>query len=394
MLYSITAFAQPESSAHTPPSHPVCDLPSPIAGKQELNSACVYRGRVLIQTSNTELDCKGATIDASGLSGDALVIKGRGLRDIKVQDCIVLNSEGNGIRVGSDLRPRDLDRLFPQAARYEAVPRNILIKDIIVKDAERSGIYLNAYVHDVAISNVRVEGAGGVAIYLDQSTRNITIEESVFRQNGFGTERAPRKKASYREGLAIDSSAQNTIRRNYFEGNAAGGIFLYKNCHERASTKPDSVPRWQSAGDNLIEENRFFDEPVGIWVASRQSRNLSAWDCGDTPYAKGFYLDSAKGNRIIRNDFVNVRKGLLIEDDETLMLENTVSANSSCIDIGTKQRSLILHAPVIGSSLIRNRCTLKSGEGYVFKYGATHSKFEGNLSNGKPASPSLIDSNQ
>lgn len=108
---------------------------------------------------------------------------------------------------------------------------------------------------------------------------------------------------------------------------------LYRNCFEHADdpARSNHFKRTESSRDNIIVNNTFEDEPVGVWVASRQSRNLKGFECGaylvkQTPFAS-YHLDSAKDNQIINNRFEQVEQGIIVEDDGTLIKGNKFAAN-------------------------------------------------------------------
>jgi len=68
------------------------------------------------------------------------------------------------------------------------------------------------------------------------------------------------------------------------------------------------VIRWQHSDYNVIRNNTFVNEPVGIWLASRQNRDLSGFDCGDKPREGSlkFYPDYADNNVVVGNRFEGV----------------------------------------------------------------------------------------
>lgn len=80
-----------------------------------------------------------------------------------------------------------------------------------------------------------------------------------------------------------------------------------------------------------------------MWVASRQSRNLKGFECGaylvkQTLFAS-YHLDSAKDNQIIDNQFTQVEQGVIVEDEGTLIRDNTFAADVRLpIQVGSKIR--------------------------------------------------------
>lgn len=361
-----------------------CVLPAKISKNTQLDQSCTYKGSTIITASNVTLDCRGAQITGEGAKGPLVQVRGRGLQNVTVKNCRLINSPANGLRVASDLNAKALDAIPKVEDRYAAAPSNILVENVTVSNSEASGIYVDAYVSRTTIRKATVEGAGSVGIYLEQSSADNTIEDSTLRRNGFGSKAKPRKGIARREGIAVDSSARNTIRNNQFDHNAAGGIFLYKNCGEK-----NGVHRWQSSEKNTISGNTFSSEEIGVWVASRQSRDLSSWGCSDKPYTSGIYLDSAKDNTISGNKFNGVLAGIKIEDNGTQILNNTLTS-FICLTVGSKPRNQHLKQPVEGTVVVGNNCTADAAAlGYVFTDGAKPKEFKDNQVNSQPASPSF-----
>lgn len=174
---------------------------------------------------------------------------------------------------------------------------------MVVTGSGRVGIYFDDYVTDSTLSNSTVQQSYMSGIYLEHSSRNNRIINNRIVNNGH--ESLGRGK---REGLAVDSSANNLIEGNLFKGNGAGGVFLYKNCGEHYSSGK-SVIRWQHSDHNIIRNNTFTDEQIGIWLASRQSRDLSGFDCGNKPKDNSgqYFADYADNNILEGNKFIGTR---------------------------------------------------------------------------------------
>ena len=189
-----------------------------------------------------------------------------------------------------------------------------------------------------------------------------------------------------REGIAIDASSEHYIADNDINDNAFGGIFLYKNCWEHADEEPNSRPRTDHARANIIERNHFRDQPFGIWIAARQSRDLGAMGCGDpTPYQNPIavqsvfhplyanypsanaelYLlslnyasvwpDYAEDNQIIDNTFQNIiRGGVRVEDDGTEIVGNLFVGNFDYIFVGAPFRARLAGQPILNTVITDN----------------------------------------
>ncbi len=127
------------------------------------------------------------------------------------------------------------------------------------------------------------------------------MERNTIRHNGFG-DVDPVNGVPYdldggvqvrvlqtgREGIAIDGSRNNRVVNNVIHSNAAGGIFLYKNCGEYATQKPNQWwQRYYGADGNEIDGNIIVNEPQGIWIGSRMAEDQYFMDCSDPAYCLG-----------------------------------------------------------------------------------------------------------
>lgn len=293
-----------------------------IRGNRILPEDCVYRQTMRITSSNTSLDCRGSTFIGSGAQKVGLMIDSRGepLSDIVVKNCNFKNYSGNAIRVAWD--EVDSRKGDDQNTIYSRSPVRVLLENITSTDSGGVGIFLDDYVSEITVKNSTIVRSAGVGIYMEHSSRRITVIGSRFIANGF------RWLKSNREAIAIDSSADNIVENNFFRGNAAGGIFLYKNCGEHFSSGKQ-VRRWQHSNHNSIRGNIFVDEKVGIWLASRQKKDLSNWDCADVPVkGKRFYADFANFNTVEGNRFCRTATPIMDEG-----LHNTiVGTQLSCLD--------------------------------------------------------------
>jgi hypothetical protein len=333
-----------------------CDAPSRwfISGVVQLQPNCIYNSTISITESHTNLDCQGSVIDPGKLGGYALHIdsQGRELIGVSVQNCIIRNSNAIGLVIGWQGSDREKTIRYTREEIYKRTPHDIKIINTWVDSAKGAGIFIDDYVSYVTLQNVTVTRSDAMAVYLEHSSQHITIEHSLFADNG------QRKK---REALAIDSSALNVVRHNTFRRNRAGSIFLYKNCHEHASFDLKQVKRWQGSDNNLIENNYFEDELVGVWVGSRQSVDLRKLRCGDPYYGEKFVMDKARENTVRDNEFLRVTKGILVEDDNNAVVMNRfMGAREVCIRVGSGPRSSLMGLPVAGVDVSYNECGLGS----------------------------------
>lgn len=183
-------------------------------------------------------------------------------------------------------------------------PSQILIDRVEITGYQRIPIYLSPGVNHVTISNSKIIGkSNAVAIYMDaESGFNSLIDSTIKVQTGQG-----------RELIALDGSANNTIRGNSFENITTGGIYLYRNCGEGGTV------RHQAPQNNLIENNRFDLALVsaghyGVWLGSRNGNRNYCEDDRGYPYGSSVSnRDFANNNKIIGNTFTP--KTFAVRDD-------------------------------------------------------------------------------
>ena len=307
-----------------------------VKGHSALSKGCDLTGQSIrfeLNQSNSSLDCRGAllsTMADDNSKASAIMVKpktDKAIKNIAVANCHV---DGYGhalhIRQYSNPNQRYTRGFINPAANRALAPNDIRIINVSSRNSINSGMFVGDHVHDITFDKVRIQNAGTVGLYLEFGSRDNVIKNSVFVGNGFRTFKPNR------EAIAVDSSSSNRIENNHFIHNGAGGILLYRNCFEHADdpTRGNHFKRTESSRDNVIANNVFEDEPVGVWVASRQSRNLKGFDCGaylvkQTPFAS-YHLDSAKNNQIIDNRFEQVEKGVIVEDDGTIIEGNRFAA--------------------------------------------------------------------
>ena len=321
-----------------------------ITKNTQLDGACTYNTEFRISTSNVRLDCAGATLDGKGEASFGVRVdsKGAELSGVEIVNCNIVNYVKNGILVGWGMP--DKDKLTAANGShdelYRRTPNGVIIRNTTVRNADRVGIYLDDYVTHTLIDHVSVINSGGVGLYLEHSSRENQVINSTFEGNG---------RQSPREAIAVDSSAKNKFINNTFIDNKAGGIFLYRNCQERIHSDLKTVHRWQGSDENTIRGNSFRDNGTAIWVASRQSRNLTNFDCGDPAIGEGYFEDDAKRNVIESNYFLKCATGIRIEDDENTILNNEFSpACKQEIIVGSEVPFRIRGKAVVGTKVHGN----------------------------------------
>jgi hypothetical protein len=178
------------------------------------------------------------------------------------------------------------------------------------------------------------------------------------------------------------------VRRNVFAGNAAGGIFLYKNCGEFVNERPERWwPRRYGADGNVIEGNLILGERTGVWIGSRMGENTAPMDCSDPEYLPGVALDYARDATVRGNVLRDVTFGVRVEDDGAVVADNEFLGEDpaqQAVVVGTRFRTDALAAPVAGTAVEGNRAFLAGVRNpYRWVHGHTGTAFAGNESGGR-----------
>jgi parallel beta-helix repeat protein len=374
-----------------------------ITTTSHLDPSCTYTGGVEIATSHVTLDCRGARIeDPTGAGRRGILISAANdvaLTDVTVRNCVVKGFL-NTVRVSKpDFRS------LPAGDEYRHPFSDIVLENLRLYSSRGSGIFVDAFVTGVTIRAVEVAGAGSVGIYLEAGSKDNVIEHSTIHSNGYADvkpEGVPfsfggepyRYRSTGREGIAVDGSRNNVIRHNRISWNSAGGIFLYRNCGEYATEKPDSWwHRPYGSTGNLIEHNTIHHQDDGVWIASRQAENQLFMDCSDTPMTTGAfrrnYHDPATDNVIRANTFEHVARGVRVEDDRNRVEDNEFTGADPAavaVLIGTKHRTLSLGQPVDATVVAGNRAALGgNATPYRWIHGQTNTTFSANLADSVPA---------
>jgi parallel beta-helix repeat protein len=321
-----------------------CSTAERVVGQVRLRSDCTYRQGFVITSNGASLDCNGATIDGEGrrVIGVRIDSEGRPLSGVNVRNCRIRNFTSSAVRVTWDAP--DAAKPNDTTARSERTPQGVTLTGLQITNIGRVAVYFDDYVQRSLLENSMVEQSGGPAVYLEFGTRDIDIRNNVFQQNGFNLRR---------EALAVDSSSNNRIVGNTFVGNRLGGIFLYKNCGEHSSDGR-SVPRVEHSDNNQIIDNRFVREKVGVWIASRQSRNLRKWDCSDTPMdGQGKYFEDFANRNVLEGNFFCANDvGVRIEGDENRVQRNYFDAKTrKRVEVPVTKRGELLKRPPAGNLL-------------------------------------------
>jgi parallel beta-helix repeat protein len=368
-----------------------------LTASAHLDPSCTYTGGFQIEASNVVLDCRGAHVVGADLDGRGIHVRtdaGVALENVVVRNCVV-EGFSNGIRV-----TRQGFKDLAAGQEYLTPTRNVVVQDVRVLNTRASGIFVDGYVTGVTLRDVEVAGAGSVGVYLEAGSKDNVVTRSWIHDNGWGqvsdagvpiliggTE--VRYHHTGREGIAVDGSRDNRIFRNRITGNAAGGIFLYKNCGEDASSNGWWTRRYGADG-NAIYRNTLADGPNGIWIGSRMAENLVFMDCSDPPYVVSgptvIVEDLAKANSVRRNDLSGFTHAIRVEDDGNRIERNRITgatATDTAVIVGTKYRTTVLSRPVTGTVVRSNRADVPgNATPFTWIHGHVGTTFTGNRANG------------
>jgi len=368
-----------------------------IAASARLDPSCTWTKGFRIVASNLMLNCQGARIvTTDGRYGILITTPSDvALANITVRNCHV---EGflNNFRI-----TRAGFRSLAEGREYDHTYSNIVIENSTFLNSRGVGVFIDGYVTGVTLRNSRIEGSGSAGVYLEAGSKDNIIEHNRIVNNGY-KQNGPNGQffnvagisfwfwGTGREGLAIDGSRNNRIVNNYFSGNSAGAIFLYKNCGEFESQRPQHwFHRRYGADGNLIEGNTINEEDNGVWIASRMSENTLFMDCSDSFYLPGFVLDYARGNVVRANEFRNVSYGIRVEDDGNSITDNRFFGNDAALQaviIRTRFRTLALRQPVDNTTVTGNQAFIAGNNNpYRWIHGQRDTHYDTNKSFGRTA---------
>jgi parallel beta-helix repeat protein len=347
-----------------------------ITADAELDPSCTYTGGFDITASNVTLDCNGALVQDIAAVRIGILIHApaaAGQHDVTVTDCRV-DGFLNNLRV-----TRDGAKDLAPGNEYDTPTEAIVITRSDFRNSRGVGLYVDAYVSDVTITDSEFHDTGSSGIYLETGSNGNHIEGNSLVHNGYRENGAQGQTfevggttvwywGTGREGISVDSSYDNAIRNNHFERNSFGGVLLYENCGENQG-KPGWFERRWPASSNLIEANSFEDEHVGVWIGSRMGENTLPMDCSDPAYVERpglrVALDHAPDNTVRNNTFDSVTYGVRVEDDGAVVEGNAFTAGSPdhhAIIVGTPYRTDVLGQPVLDTVLRDNRSTIAGND--------------------------------
>ncbi len=334
-----------------------------IKGNVSMSKNCQAEGGVIINEANTHLNCNGGTIDLERktFTGIEIDSKGKPLNNITIENCNIINTKFQGIYIGWKVSDSEKINLVGKDKISLVTPKDISINNTKILNPGSSGIYIDDYVNNVTLNNISIIDAPAMAIYFEFHSHHNKLINSKIIGNG---------KGHKREAISIDASQNNTIEGNYFDDNPYGTIYLYKNCSEHLGIDTKQVRRELPSSYNLISNNKINNTKVGVWVASRQSINLVNARCGNGYYAEDKYTeDDSEQNTVSSNLIENSEYGILVEDDNNKIINNTlINISKEPIRIGTPIRNKYLNKPVINTQVGGNQSN--SPQTVIYKWGS------------------------
>ena len=387
-VLSLSTVCLSVSIAHGEPRGPLternpdaqrCELQSrKLSGEVTLDRNCYYEQSFVIEDPDTILDCDGAELRP--VDSFAVNVK-RDADRATIRNCYIRGYKGIAVRVRK-IRDDETDDDVRALS-----PVDVVIEHVHVSESESVGVHLLPHTVGVTVRNSILINNSSSGVYMSPYGRHHQIHNNLIEGNGHVKPDGTSRIGWYRrEGIAIDGSSEHVITQNEITNNAFGGILLYKNCWEHAAEEPDSRPRTDHARANLIEGNEFRDQPFGVWIAARQSRDLTLMGCGDpTPYtnpiavntvfhpsyadypsaATELYIlsfnfasvwpDFAEDNQILNNVFEGITQGgIRVEDDGTEIRGNLFLGDFDYIFVGAPFRARLANQPVRGTSITEN----------------------------------------
>lgn len=302
--------------------------------------------------------------------------------DITIRNCQFLNY-GDAITAQFNLPQSTLLGLrngnILESTIQAIAPTRINVLNSKLVNSHLHGIFLNRYVSYLSVQHSQILGSGNSGIYLGADTEHALISHSVIEGNGFSSYdtdtriRTPRRtEVSRREGIAVDASSNNRIANNTFRDNGDGGVYLYKNCWEYVED-PYTAPHRYGSNANEIDGNNFSAEETAVWVAERADRDLADFTCGDSllvqENSRKYYRDIAQNNLINNNTFSYNKTGVRIQDDGTLLTNNTFIDTKSGPDIWVYSRIRQKAGDPVKNTTIRSN-TLSKSDGILFENAA------------------------
>lgn len=266
---------------------------------------------VYLAHDGAALDCHDQIIDHQYRDGDP---KYPGMRtpyshsvsDIEIRNCTIQNTGRYGI---------DLKRLFrgPELVGAMAGHRNIRLNKVSIAHARQWGIYVGQNSRGVSIIEASIDDAYG-GVYLEAGSAGTQLVDSVILNS------------HSREGLAIDSSADNVIEGCRFSGNS-DAVNIYTNCGE-TSGQVCPISRVMAADRNVLRGNVFVGGDVH--VAWRQFKLYGVGFCEKLGLL-GYFRDRAADTFVLSNRFEGADLDI---DDGSVVVQGNQFIHGARMELG------------------------------------------------------------
>jgi len=315
----------------------------PINGKITLKED--FQGKLTVRDDNTVVDLNGHTIHGPSwglFSNDPLdtcinvLADNVVIKNGKLGACLTgINIAGRFQRGKDTVTATNLWKTQGDAAAIEYMESfsgkgsdGTIITDMQITPITHA-VYIQPYVSDTTIQNSSIN-KGRIGIYVDSGVQRTLINKVTFKDIGWGKYVSSLRKivsrpvGEGREAIAIDGAMNTTITNSTFTHTNLASVTAYRNCMENKNS-PSAYPRLTGASGISIMNNTFNNEVTGVWLGSRQQRDLSKWVCGNTPEAGGYFMDHATGANITANTFNNTDVAVEIADDDNTVIDNTLN---------------------------------------------------------------------
>ncbi len=286
---------------------------------------------VYLTTDDVDLDCAGQFIDHRGRGGKSGIRAPyeHSVSNIAIRHCMLRDIGKIGIELKRFFRGDELDG--PMRGHEQ-----IRIEDSLIDGTGWGGIYVGQNAMGTRIDNVVVSETE-LGIYLEAGSTYTHITHAVVMNT------------TWREAIAVDSSAHNVIENSTFRDNAAQAIMLYKNCGE-PNGQVCPIRRELNAAYNEIRDNDFYDGN-DVVVASRQFKLYGPDRCAGIDLL-GYWQDHADHNAIVGNAF-HPGAVLDVQDGPTAVVDNRF--DDTLFELGTGHPLFDPAVTMTGSIVADNR---------------------------------------
>ena len=279
-----------------------------------LMAAAITRRLLFIgpSSSGVTLDCHGGVLGSEARPQRILVgservgssgIEGVGLwepaTDVTIRDCEIrgrIHIQGMGIGEWGDEVTLSSHVPIGHVERVrEAAPRRITLDGVTLVGVGRTPLYVSIGVEGTTVVRSYITGwSSSVAVYLDAESRGATFRDSMIDTD------------TPRELMAIDGSEENRIIGNWFSRLDRGGIYLLRNCGERAYVR-FTPPQHNEIIDNVFYYERYAGPNPAVFLGSDNGFSTHHFCAHDLAYPFGSGADDrdfAAHNAVMQNQIV------------------------------------------------------------------------------------------